>query len=681
MSGRPGAASVPGGADAGEAGLTPAAAGTGQDAGAAGPAAGTGGGLAGIDSDPDAGLAGVDPDRNAGLAGIDPDPDARLAGIDPDHDAGVAGVDPDPESELADIEQDAGHDLAATGPDAGAGLAETGPRTSAAPAGTGPRTGAAPAGTGPRAEVAATTRARVMAGWLAGGWPLRRTFLVGFVIVTLFSLAAIVVGGTALANLASARDRVVNKIDPAAFRTSQLGVAYLNQETGVRGYALSARPTFLAPYNEGLAQERRQVSALRRLLTGMPVASADLTRVTARAGIWRARYAEPTIRQVRTTGQPVTGATTNQGKAEFDALRTALGGMQADLTTERRQAVTGLNGSATTLNAICLGIGISLLVILIVIAFILEISVIRPLSRLAADARTVADGDFTHHVDPGGPQEVRTTGIGVNRMRERILAELSAVRAAHTSLEAAHATLEARTEDLQRSNAELEQFAYVASHDLQEPLRKVASFVQLLQRRYAGQLDEKADQYIDLAVDGAKRMQQLINDLLAFSRVGRTAQRREEVSCSVLLAQAWANLGPAAKASHATIEAGHLPVVLGETSLLTAVFQNLLSNALKFAGEQPPRISVSAHREGEQWLFSFSDNGIGIPAEYAERIFVIFQRLHDRAAYPGTGIGLAMCRKIIEYHGGRIWLDTTVTSGARFCFTLPARPEDADAHD
>jgi light-regulated signal transduction histidine kinase (bacteriophytochrome) len=276
---------------------------------------------------------------------------------------------------------------------------------------------------------------------------------------------------------------------------------------------------------------------------------------------------------------------------------------------------------------------------------------------------------------------MRTVGMDVNRMRERILAELSAVRAAHASLEARTEALQRSTEDLQRSNAELEQFAYVASHDLQEPLRKVASFCQLLQRRYAGRLDEKADQYIELAVDGAKRMQQLINDLLAFSRVGRTAQRREEVSCGVLLAQAWANLGPAVRTSHAMIAQGDLPVVLGEASLLTAVFQNLLSNALKFAGDQAPRISVSARREGEHWLFSFSDNGIGIPAEYAERIFVIFQRLHDRAAYPGTGIGLAMCRKIIEYHGGRIWLDTTVTSGARFCFTLPARPEDADAHD
>ncbi len=640
MTGRPGAAPVPGGADADGAGLT-SAGGAGPEAGAAGTAA-------------DTGAAGTAADTGAGLAGIDPDPDA----------------------ELAEFEQDAGHELTVTGPGAGAGPAETGPATDAGPAGTGPGTGAAPAGTGPGtgAEVVTTTRARAMAARLAGGWPLRRTFLVGFVIVTLFSLAAIVVGGTALANLASARDRVVNKIDPAAFRTSQLGIAYLNQETGVRGYALSARPTFLAPYTDGLAQERRQVSALRRLLAGVPAAAADLTQVTARAGIWRARYAEPTIRQVRATGKPVTGATTNQGKAEFDALRAALGGLQADLASERGQAVAGLNGSATTLNAICLGIGVSLLVILMVLAFSLEISVIRPLSRLAADARKVADGNFTHHVDPGGPQEVRTVGIDVNRMRERILAELSAVRAAHASLEA-------RTEDLQRSNAELEQFAYVASHDLQEPLRKVASFCQLLQRRYAGRLDEKADQYIEHAVDGAKRMQQLINDLLAFSRVGRTAQRQEEVSCAVLLAQAWANVGPAVRASHATIEVGDLPVVLGETSLLTAVFQNLLSNALKFAGEQAPRISVSARREGEQWLFSFSDNGMGIPAEYAERIFVIFQRLHDRAAYPGTGIGLAMCRKIIEYHGGRIWLDTTVTSGARFCFTLPARPGDADAHD
>jgi light-regulated signal transduction histidine kinase (bacteriophytochrome) len=150
----------------------------------------------------------------------------------------------------------------------------------------------------------------------------------------------------------------------------------------------------------------------------------------------------------------------------------------------------------------------------------------------------------------------------------------------------------------------------------------------------------------------------------------------------VLLGQAWANLAPAVRRARATIEVGgDLPVVLGEASLLTTVFQNLLGNAVKFAGDQPPRISVSARRDGQYWLFSVADNGIGIPAEYADRIFVIFQRLHDRAMYPGTGIGLAMCRKIIEYHGGRIWLDTAVTTGARFCFTLPVRAEDQDADD
>jgi light-regulated signal transduction histidine kinase (bacteriophytochrome) len=272
----------------------------------------------------------------------------------------------------------------------------------------------------------------------------------------------------------------------------------------------------------------------------------------------------------------------------------------------------------------------------------------------------VADADFAHH---GGIQRARDAPRDGRRQHARgHCAELSAVRAANVRLEA-------RTEDLQRSNAELEQFAYVASHDLQEPLRKVASFCQLLQRRYAGRLDEKADQYIEHAVDGAKRMQALINDLLAFSRVGRTAQRREQVSCGVLLAQAWANLGPAVRQSHATIEVGDLPVVVGEASLLTAVFQNLLSNALKFVGDQAPRISVSARRDG----------GTAVLIQYGrDPRRVRRSDLRDlprcTSRYPGTVTG-CLCRKVIEYHGGRIWLDTTVTSGARFCFTLPAPPE------
>ena len=251
--------------------------------------------------------------------------------------------------------------------------------------------------------------------------------------------------------------------------------------------------------------------------------------------------------------------------------------------------------------------------------------------------------------------------------------------AALTDSRTAEAGLRELTEELQRSNGELEQFAYVASHDLQEPLRKVTSFCQLLQRRYAGQLDDKAELYIEYAVDGAKRMQELINDLLAFSRVGRSAGDQMPVSSAEALEQARANLSIAIQEAQASIEYGPLPVVRAEPALLTMAFQNLLSNALKFRTEAPPRVRVCAARADAFWQFSVTDNGIGIQPEYAERIFVIFQRLHDRQAYPGTGIGLAVCRKIVEYHGGRMWLDTGHTPGARFCFTLPALPEEKDA--
>jgi light-regulated signal transduction histidine kinase (bacteriophytochrome) len=323
------------------------------------------------------------------------------------------------------------------------------------------------------------------------------------------------------------------------------------------------------------------------------------------------------------------------------------------------------------LDAVFIAVAVGLAVIVVTLAVGLRAKAITPLLRLAAQVRRVAGGDFEHVVTVRGPREVTNLAADVNTMRERILRELSATQTAN-------AVLQAHTEDLQRSNAELEQFAYIASHDLQEPLRKVASFSQLLQRRYAGQLDARADQYIEFAVDGAKRMQALINDLLAYSRVGRSSREPTLVSSDSALVAARNNLATSIEESGATIETGHLPLVLAELPLLTAVFQNLLSNALKFSGGKPARIVVTARRDEPFWLFSFSDNGIGIDPDYAERIFVIFQRLHDRSAYPGTGIGLAMSRKIIEYFGGKIWLDTSYADGARFLFTLPMPEETMD---
>jgi signal transduction histidine kinase len=501
-------------------------------------------------------------------------------------------------------------------------------------------------------------------------WPLSRIVSVAVLALLLFSVAAVAVGGATLLSLRHNRERVVVTLDPAALQVQQLDISLLNQETGVRGYALSAQTSFLAPYNGGYAAELSILASLKKVLPQLsPATSADLKSVATQTHYWRAHYAQPAINQVRRSGKPMISPSITAGKTYFDALRAKIAVLEADISATRTSAVAALNDSASLLDVVFIAIAIGLAIIVVVLALGLRAAAIRPLHSIAAEARRVAGGDFGHAVRVHGPREVTGLAEDVNSMRERILQELSATQAANTVL-AAH------TAELERSNSELEQFAYIASHDLQEPLRKVASFTQLLQRRYAGQLDSRADQYIEFAADGAKRMQALINDLLSYSRVGRSSREPSLVSSDAALGQARANLAATLEESGATIETGHLPLVLAELPLLTAVFQNLLSNALKFRGTQPPRIVIKVSRNGPFWLFSFADNGIGIEGDYADRVFIIFQRLHERSAYPGTGIGLAMTRKIIEYFGGRIWLDSGFAGGARFLFTLPV-PEEA----
>src|SRR6202165_2433433 len=233
-----------------------------------------------------------------------------------------------------------------------------------------------------------------------------------------------------------------------------------------------------------------------------------------------------------------------------------------------------------------------------------------------------------------------------------------------------------KVEELARSNADLEQFAYVASHDLQEPLRIVAAYTQLLAERYRGKLDENADKFIGYASEGALRMQTLIQDLLAFSRVGRNGVACGRVDCDAAMEEVLKSLGPAIQESGAVVTHGELPAVWADRSQMTQVFQNLVGNAIKFRGKEPPVISVQAEKAGQQWLFSVSDNGIGIAPEYAENIFVVFQRLHARTEYPGNGIGLAICKKIIERNGGKIWVEARAGHGSEyhgsvFKFTMP----------
>jgi PAS domain S-box-containing protein len=240
-----------------------------------------------------------------------------------------------------------------------------------------------------------------------------------------------------------------------------------------------------------------------------------------------------------------------------------------------------------------------------------------------------------------------------------------------TERERAEKKLAEKMAELARSNADLEQFAYIASHDLQEPLRMVAAYTQLLAERYRGQLDENADKYIGYASEGALRMQSLVQDLLAFSRVGRNGGACSHVDCNAAMDEVLLSLGPAMQESGAVVTQGALPTVWADRSRLTQVFQNLIGNAIKFRRKEAPAISVRAEKAGEDWVFSVSDNGIGIAPEHAQNVFVVFQRLHTRTEYPGNGIGLAICKKIIEHGGGKIWVETAADHGSIFKFTIP----------
>jgi PAS domain S-box-containing protein len=257
------------------------------------------------------------------------------------------------------------------------------------------------------------------------------------------------------------------------------------------------------------------------------------------------------------------------------------------------------------------------------------------------------------------------------QIMSEILNIFAARAAAELERQQSELELHRQKQDLARSNDELQQFAYVASHDLQEPLRMITSYLELLERRYKGQLDAKADMFIGYAVDGASRMQTLINDLLNYSRVGRQVREFETVDCEEILQQVSIDLQVAIAQNSAVITHTPLPRVKGDPSQLAQLFQNTIGNAIKFRTQEPPQIQIGAEFVDGKWLFSVRDNGIGMDAQYLERIFVIFQRLHSKTEYPGTGIGLAVCKKIVERHGGNLWVESQPDCGSTFYFTLP----------
>jgi len=404
----------------------------------------------------------------------------------------------------------------------------------------------------------------------------------------------------------------------------------LELESAVRGFLLTGDEMGLERFSSAQMDLDRSMRALARLTTGNPVQSQRLAEV------------EPLL-QARIGS--LTGLITLRRKGGFAAAARALGnGEETRLTAgilERLASMEAEEDRMVVLNSMGLDRGI----VLFRRSLALGVVAVAMLCALAL------------LFFKWGLDERRKARETVDRERQ-----------------AAEKSIQATNAQLRQSNRDLAQFASVASHDLQEPLRMVASFTGLLARKYQGRLDAEADEYIGFAVDGAKRMQRLIEDLLRYSRITSQGAPPERCAVEAALAQALLNLQGAIQEASAVITHDPLPVADADAFQLAMVFQNLVGNAIKFRGPAPPRIHISAAHENDAWHFTVADDGIGIDPKHHLRIFEIFQRLHTRAEYPGTGIGLALCKRIVERHGGRIWV-VSEGKGTTFHFTLPSQGE------
>ncbi|MFC8828489.1 ATP-binding protein [Streptomyces sp. NPDC057137] len=510
-------------------------------------------------------------------------------------------------------------------------------------------------------------RVRILRRLTVQGW-----FLLAVAALCAMTLVAGAVAAATLARTTETGDHLIDEVSPARTQAFRLQAALLDQETGVRGYQLTRDEDLLEPYRRGLTDETAARERLADLVDGLDRPVADLRAVDRAAREWRTEFADPAL--AGASGDDATSVT--EAKQAFDRVRAALDAQQEHLGQEQRDARAAFAGARTDRDRALIAALVAFLLTGVAITVLVHFTVVRPLDTVRTASRRVADGDFDHAIPAHGPADLRTLAAAVEGMRLRVVSELATSRSNEGELARQAAELDASAVELRRSNAELEQFAYVASHDLQEPLRKVASFCQLLEKRYGDQLDDRATQYIGFAVDGAKRMQVLINDLLTFSRVGRVQDAQVPVALDAALDRAVRNLSVTIEESGAVIERpAELPEVVGDPTLLTMLWQNLVGNAVKFRRpDREPRISIAVDRvEGaDSWTFTVTDNGIGIAEEFAEKVFVIFQRLHARDAYAGTGIGLSLCKKVVEHSGGHIWIDTTHTDGTRIAFTLPA---------
>ncbi|MET9361703.1 CHASE3 domain-containing protein [Streptomyces sp. NPDC006632] len=514
------------------------------------------------------------------------------------------------------------------------------------------------------------SRPRGLSSWTTSRW-LRVGVAASLALLTALGL----IGAWVLGRTASLSDDLVDVKSQALGTSYRLESAMLNQETGIRGYGITGNPEFLTPYRQGIEEQTADTARLAHLLKGDPRGLADVRAVQDAVETWQARIARPIAASPAGTPSALATERAAEGKTDFDRVRTALAGQQDRLRAAQDRARDDLASTMRLRNWVFATIAIVILALAGLVFEALRRGVTEPLGRLGTDAREISKGHFTRPIAATGPADLRRLSGEIEVMRQRLVQELEVS-------EESRRLLDAKTADLQRSNSELEQFAYVASHDLQEPLRKVSSFTQLLQRRYAGQLDDKADQYIGFAVDGANRMQVLINDLLDFSRVGRVHHAHQSVDLGSVMKQTLSALSVSIEETGAEITCDELPSLVADPTQMGMLWQNLIGNAVKFRRpDQHPHIHVAVAQEGPLWRFTVTDDGIGIAPEYAEKVFVIFQRLHTKDVYSGSGIGLAMCKKIVEFHGGTIAVDPEYTDGARITFTLAEAPPSIGGPD
>ncbi len=489
----------------------------------------------------------------------------------------------------------------------------------------------------------------LLADGSAGSGLLKRSryYLIGLAVIPLLlALFAYFISARHIRSVAKtlATDRFLLQLD-------ELLTTVQDAETGQRGYLLTGSQSYLAPYTRAREEMRQKLATAISLASQAGIRPGRLKELES--AVW-AKMAELELTlALYDSGQPSALAAeigTNRGQREMAHIRELIGALKDEQTSAYESRYAQQLRSQRYLTA-ALGIVVAISILLLVFAF--KFGTMYVLKRDMVEA------------------EIRSLNEELElRVRERT-----------SEIEARTRQLEAQTRELARSNADLNQFASIASHDLQEPLRMVGSYMGMLSRKYGHALDETAQTYIQFAIGGATRMQTLISDLLSYSRAGTQSVAKRPTPFENILKHAIENLQVAMRENAAVLRHGALPVVEIDEVKMTQVVQNLVGNAIKFRKpDVPPEITISAERRHAEWLFCFADNGIGFDARHSDRIFQVFQRLHGVGRYPGNGIGLSICKRIVEHHGGRLWAQSEPGAGSTFFFTLP-NSSDGDARE